>query len=155
MNLIVREVEERLPNHYLGPETFTHELAEYQPPRPPATSPPVAASPAPSGTTVATPQVAAGTHKVPYRVKGTAEEVMLTYRNAQGETEQTTIKIPIDSAWSVSFDASRGRFLYVAAQNARDTGSVSCEIWRDGRMMAQVSGTGAYVTVSCSDTAEQ
>jgi hypothetical protein len=92
---------------------------------------------------------------VTYRVKGTTDEVILTYRNARDETEQSTIRIPTDSAWSVSFDVSRGRFLYVGAQNARETGSVSCEIWVDEALMAQVTASGAYLTVSCSDTADR
>ena len=80
---------------------------------------------------------------------------MLTYRNAKGELIQSTIRIPIDSAWSVSFEVPQGRLLYVAAENASKTGSVSCEILVDGIVTAQVSGTGAYINVSCNELAER
>ncbi|PWU23918.1 MAG: hypothetical protein C5B48_07765 [Candidatus Rokuibacteriota bacterium] len=173
VKLVVRKVDERLRGHYLGPGTSTSELVEYHPAAAstavaaspsPSTSPPIerqeparppagAASPAVSARVAAAPNPA-GMHSVIYRVKGTAEEAKLIYRNAQGELVQSTIRIPDKSAWSVSFEVPLGRLLYVAAQNAGSSGSVGCEILLDGNVVAQVSGTGAYINVSCNEMAD-
>jgi hypothetical protein len=176
VQLIVREQEERLPKHFLGPAMFTRELVEYRPPghtvrsqaggsapvpgkasgkSQPKDAP---ATPLPSASTSAPtpPRVAAGPmHKVTYRVKGTAENATLTYRNAPGDLVQTEIKIPKDGAWSLAFDAGRDRFLSVSAQNVSTTGSISCEILLDGVVKAQVTGTGAYISVSCNHSTDR
>jgi hypothetical protein len=92
-----------------------------------------------------------GTFKVTYRVRGTAGRVALTYRNREGATEQSTVPLP----WQVSFDASRGSFLYLSAQSKEAAGSVTCEILlgEDTRSTSTVSG--AYVIAECVNAAER
>jgi hypothetical protein len=161
LKLGVRRILERIPAHFRGPGIFLHEVMEYRPAGSgvaAAPQPRTERAPSPSIGNAPRPERSASTpapkqYQVTYRVKGTTEEASLTYRNAQGELVQTAILIPPGSVWAVTFDAPPGRFLYVSAQNARDAGSISCEILLDGHIKAQVSGTGAYVTVSCNDEA--
>jgi hypothetical protein len=50
-------------------------------------------------------------HSVKYEVLGTGS-ASLTYRNASGGTDQTTVRLP----WSVTFQAATRQFLYLSAQ---------------------------------------
>jgi hypothetical protein len=92
-----------------------------------------------------------GTYKVTYRVRGTAGRVALTYRNREGATEQSTVPVP----WQVSFDASRGSFLYLSAQNREAAGSVTCEILLGDETRSTSTVTGAYVIAECVNAAER
>jgi hypothetical protein len=88
---------------------------------------------------------------VTYRVKGTAGSAVLTYRNARGGTEQSSVRLP----WELSFDAKGGLFLYISAQNESTTGSVTCEILLDDETRTSSTSSGAYVIAECSNAAER
>jgi hypothetical protein len=92
-----------------------------------------------------------GSYKVTYRVRGTAGRVGLTYRNREGATEQSTVPLP----WQVSFDASRGSFLYLSAQSKEATGSVTCEILLGEETRSTSTVSGAYVIAECVNAAER
>jgi Mycobacterium membrane protein len=128
------------------------------------TTPSVGAAPAPVGpppgapsgpgpqTAVARPGARGEfTVKVTYRVKGTAGAANLTYRNPEGGTVQTSVRLP----WEVSFDAKGGTFLSVSAQNQGVSGSVTCEILLDGDSRTTSTSNGAYVIAECSNSAER
>jgi hypothetical protein len=115
---------------------------------------PVPAAPPPGAPPPAGPRPAARgefTFKVTYRVKGTAGSAKLTYRNAEGGTVQTSVRVP----WESSFDAKGGSFLYVSAQNEATAGSVTCEILLDGESRTTSTSSGAYVIAECSNAAER
>jgi Mycobacterium membrane protein len=122
------------------------------PPPAPARSP--APAPAPSPSLAARPPGPSRgefTFKVTYRVKGTAGSVALTYRNAQGATQQSSVRLP----WEVSFDARGGSFLYISAQNQSASGSVTCEIALEEETRTTSTSTGAYVIAECSNSADR
>lgn len=87
-----------------------------------------------------------GPREVEYRVKGTS--FSLTYNNSQGNTEQ------IDSYsgnWSHKFTTSeRMFFAYVSAQNKAGYGSITAEVWVDGKKVESSSSSGAHVIASAS-----
>lgn len=85
-------------------------------------------------------------YRVDYHVKGTAEEVFVTYANSNGGTSQVTAPVP----WSTGFQAMSGHFLYVSAQNSGDKGTVITEIAIDGKAYKQSQSEGAYVIASSS-----
>ena len=89
------------------------------------------------------------TYKVTYIVKGTAPGAMLTYRNPRGGTEQTSVRLP----WESSFTVKGGEFLYISAQNEGTSGSVTCEILLDGVSRTNATSSGAYVIAECSSAA--
>jgi len=89
------------------------------------------------------------TYKVIYKITGTASRASLTYNNEQGGTEQTEVAIP----WEKQFTVKRGEFLYISAQNEGETGSVTCEIWVDGKKWKSSTSSGAYVIASCDGSA--
>jgi hypothetical protein len=118
-------------------------------PAPPAAAAPTPGPPAPAG---ARPGGRSEfTFKVTYRVKGTAGSAKLTYRNAEGGTVQTSVRVP----WESSFDTKGGSFLYVSAQNEGTSGSVTCEIVLDGESRTTSTSSGAYVIAECSNAAER
>jgi hypothetical protein len=117
---------------------------------PPVAVPPVAAPPP----VVAVPPGSSRgefTFKVTYRIKGTAGSAVLTYRNARGGTEQSSVRLP----WELSFDAKGGTFLYISAQNESTSGSVTCEILLDDESRTSSTSSGAYVIAECSNAAER
>jgi hypothetical protein len=119
---------------------------------PPATAAP-AAPPASPTAPATSPSVSRGefTFKVTYRVSGSAEQVSLTYRDAQGGTQQTSAKLP----WQHTFDARGGSFLYVSAQNNQNWGAVTCEILIDGEPRTNSTSSGAFVIAECSNAADR
>lgn len=88
--------------------------------------------------------------KVEYSVTGSAEAVSLTLRNAQGGTEQMQTPLP----WSQSITVPPGSFLYVAAQNTGQSGSVTCKITVDGETFKESTSTGPFVIANCSGPIE-
>jgi hypothetical protein len=85
--------------------------------------------------------------RVTYRVTGTATEAALTYRNANGGTEQKDVPLP----WELTFDLRGTSPLYVSAQNRTSAGSVTCEILFDGVSRTNATSSGAYVLATCSE----
>lgn len=78
--------------------------------------------------------------RVSYRVRGSALWVNLLYRAPDGRTEQKKVMLPPDAAWELLFNARNGDSLEVTAQSV-ESGSVSCEIFVDGRPIAERSGS--------------
>ena len=117
-------------------------------PAPTAASPPPVSGPPPLDpkATIARGEF---THRVTYRVTGTAGEASITYRNEKGGTQQSLGRIP----WELTFDARAANFLYVSAQNRGASGSVSCDILVDGMSRTTATSTGAYVVAECSEAA--
>jgi hypothetical protein len=95
------------------------------------------------------PAVAPASSKpsVTYYVTGSASSVSVTYQNGTGGTEQRdAVSLP----WNATFDMDEGDFVYLAAQNQGDSGTVTCSIRADGQLVKQSTSTGAYVIASCS-----
>jgi len=87
--------------------------------------------------------------EVTYKITGTAPDVFITYQNAQGGTAQTYAGVP----WQYSMTVTRGKFLYVSAQNQEGYGSVTCEIWINGVQWRNSTSQGGYVISTCSGSA--
>ena len=103
-----------------------------------------------TSSSIITPSYFAPTkYLVTYRVTGTASWVSLTYANEQGGTEQTEVRIP----WQHTMTVERGVFLYLAAQNGGESGSVTSEIWVDNAKWKTSTSSGAYVIASCNGLA--
>jgi hypothetical protein len=99
-------------------------------------------------TTARAPTTPPAPKNVEYRVKGGV--FSLTYTNSQGNTEQIGKHY---GDWSYKFKTSeRFFYAYVSAQNQRDYGSITAEVWIDGRKAESSTSNGAYViaTASCS-----
>lgn len=85
------------------------------------------------------------TYEAQYKLGGTAEEVALTFKNAQGDTERMTVSLP----WEKSMTVKTRDFLYLSAQIQGDTGTVNCEIWLDDVKWKSAEAEGAYAVVDC------
>ena len=85
---------------------------------------------------------------ITYQVTGTGSTVDLTYENASGNTEQLEHSLP----WTLVFKAEPGAFLYVSAQ-INGTGTVSCNILKNGTVIKSAKSSGEYVIATCSGSA--
>lgn len=90
-------------------------------------------------------------YAVVYRVTTdtVTQHVALTYRNAQENSEQQTGRIT-GGDWESRFTAEPGQFLYVSVQNRDDSGTVTCEILVDGRVIESATSRGGHVIATCS-----
>lgn len=70
-----------------------------------------------------------GGHEVIYRCDGTAEEVNVTYRDAEGETVEETVGLPWETTFTVSGSAVRTD---LTAENPGSAGEMDCEAVVDG-----------------------
>ena len=86
---------------------------------------------------------------ITYEVGGTTDKASLTYENKDGNTEQKTVSLP----WRLSFEAKPGAFLYVSAQNERESGSVTCKILENNLVKETATSEGAFVIAKCSRSA--
>jgi hypothetical protein len=87
--------------------------------------------------------------EVRYEVSGTAQSVDITYENNNGGISQLT-GIPLP--WSITFSGDPGDYVYLAATNRGETGSITVTIHRNGKVFKRASSEGAYVTASVSGT---
>jgi hypothetical protein len=99
------------------------------------------------GRAVPTSSRAAAGYSVTYKISGTARAASLTYTNASGGIEQ---KEAAPVPWQQSFNARRGQFVSISAQNEGRSGSVTCEILVDGVSVKKSTSEGAYRIASCS-----
>ncbi len=84
---------------------------------------------------------------VAYSITGTADKVMVTLSNATGGTEQyNNVSVPN----TISYSSFPGWFLYIAAQNQGESGSVTVAIYVNGKLFKTSSSSGAYVIASAS-----
>jgi hypothetical protein len=91
-------------------------------------------------------EVDTGTRVVIYKIAGTTSRADYTIENSQGGTEQGEVSVP----WTKTFTFRRGDFVYLSAQNQRDSGTIKCEIWVDGKLFKNSSSSGGYMIASCS-----
>ncbi len=75
-----------------------------------------------------------------YRVSGTARSVSVTYFNADGGTEQVESNIP----FSKTFSIKNGGAISLLAQNKGDSGSIVCEIYKNGKLWKSATTTAGY-----------
>ncbi len=85
---------------------------------------------------------------VRYEVTGTTDAASLTFTNAQGGTQQGVAPLP----WRTEFTGIANNFLYISAQNERDSGTVSVAIFVDGVRVKTSQSSGAFVIATTSAT---
>lgn len=84
---------------------------------------------------------------VTYTVTGSTPEVAITYANATEGTSQVNAATP----WTLSFTCTKaGQFLYVSAQNQRNSGSVTVRITKAGTTYKESTSSGAFVIATAS-----
>ncbi len=82
-----------------------------------------------------------------YEVTGSAESADITYENMNGGISQLTgISLP----WSTTISADPGDYVYLAALNNGETGSVTVTIYDDGKVFRRATSQGSHVTASVS-----
>lgn len=86
---------------------------------------------------------------VKYHLAGTSGSYSITYESAGGGTQQED---PVTNSWKYEFTGHPGEFLYISAQNNKNSGSVEVYISVDGKVWKSAASTGAYVIASASGT---
>lgn len=94
--------------------------------------------------------MAPATRTVTYKVSGTASAVSLTYQTPQGSSVQIDASLP----WSVDQTFKDGDFAYVSAQNKGEDGTVTTEIYVDGKPWKSTTSEGAYKIADASGSVE-
>jgi hypothetical protein len=89
-------------------------------------------------------------YNVEYRLAGSATSAGITIQNETGGTEQSIVRVP----YLKKLTMKAGDFAYISAQNQNDTGSISCEIWVNGKLLQESHSDGAYTIASCSGLIE-
>lgn len=88
-------------------------------------------------------------HEIRYLITGSAVVAsQISYGTLGGGISQITDRtLP----WQKTVEASTSLIIAsVNAQNAGESGSVSCEVWIDGRRVSKNTSEGAYVIAQCS-----
>ncbi len=84
-----------------------------------------------------------------YWITGSTNAVSLTFFNSKGETEEISIEsVP----WEISFTTSSRDSLYVSAKNYHASGSVTCGIVWEGKLIDKQTSSEAYGVVTCGGT---
>lgn len=83
-----------------------------------------------------------------YVVRGSTNSAFINYFNEQGGTEQVEVYLPFEKIMTVS----PGAALTIVAQS-RGNGSITCEIWLNGKQLKTSTSTAQYGVVTCTDFA--
>lgn len=84
-----------------------------------------------------------GLHTVVYTVTGPSS-ALITYSTPSGQEQDNGADLP----WKKKFKAKGGEFLSVSAQNS-GSGTITCEITVDGKVVKRARSKGSYAVVSC------
>lgn len=85
------------------------------------------------------------TKAVYYVLSGTSTSAGITINNADGGTEQRTVKVPYESQHRMR----PGSFVYISAQNQTE-GTLTCKIVIDGSVFKTSTSEGRHNIASCS-----
>jgi hypothetical protein len=85
---------------------------------------------------------------VKYVVSGSASSASITYFNETGGMEQINNFLPFEKSMNVSL----GSPLSLVAQNG-GSGTITCEIWMDNKLIKTSTSTAQYGIVTCADFA--
>lgn len=89
------------------------------------------------------------TYSVTYSVTGVnTSSASVTYENSSGGTAQETITLP----WSKNITGKPGSFLYVSAQNNKNTGSITASISINSTVFKTTTSSGGFVIATASGT---
>jgi Mycobacterium membrane protein len=86
---------------------------------------------------------------VTYKVTGTASKPTISYNNGTGGTEQNTAVI---LPWQQSYSFNSGSFFgtLVVTTAYQDTGSVTCQILVNDKVVKQATSSGSLAITTCS-----
>jgi hypothetical protein len=107
----------------------------------PASTAPATPEPSPTPATVYPETVV-------YRAYGDAYLADLTMETPSGTRQVADVELPAEETWLMH----SGEFVYVSAQSKSETGSITCEIAVDGKVISRTTSEGAYVIASCQGT---
>jgi hypothetical protein len=80
-----------------------------------------------------------------YRVYGDAYLADITMQVPTGTRQVANIELPAEETWLMP----SGAFVYVSAQNNDESGSITCEIVVDGKVISRNTSEGGYTIASC------
>lgn len=86
-------------------------------------------------------------NKFKYEVTGTSTSYSVTLENAYGETQQWSDVAP---GFFYEWEQEGHRWMYISAQNNKDTGSVTVRIYYNDRMTKENTSYGAYAIATVS-----
>ncbi len=92
---------------------------------------------------------------VEYEVEGSATSVNITMETPSGTSQGSDKAVPLrtDAGNGITLSFSRGSFVYISAQNQGESGTVTCRITVDGKIISENTSSGAYSIASCDGQA--
>jgi hypothetical protein len=87
-------------------------------------------------------------HGVNYTVVGSADRVSITMQTPDGTEQSASEHLPCGRSVGCIGD---DELVAIAARNLGDTGDLTCEIRRGGKLVAQAESSGPYVLACCND----
>lgn len=93
-----------------------------------------------------------GQREVEYQLTGSATGADLTFTDQSGQVVQAAGKsVPLETkaGGAIRFRAAPGVRLYLSAQNATGSGSLTCAILVDGVVVSTSTSDGGYTIVTC------
>lgn len=84
-------------------------------------------------------------HTVVYTVEGTTRKGSIDYNTPSGQEQVISTHLP----WSTTFETKDGDAVFVSGQTAPGTGTITCTIIVDGKLVKRGKSNGAYAAVTC------
>lgn len=88
---------------------------------------------------------------IKYTITGTCAKADATYEFTGGTQQESNIK---PGQWAKSYNAKKGDFVYISAQNYTATGDITVSIYVDDRLFKTATSSGAYVIATASGSAD-
>ncbi len=93
--------------------------------------------------------------EIEYKVACSSGTVDITLSNKNEDTEQySNVFTPWTYIYSIKLTQEEYQFVYISAQNNQDNGTVTSEIFVNGKKYKSSISTGAYVIATASGTVE-
>ncbi|WP_019630185.1 MmpS family transport accessory protein [Actinomadura atramentaria] len=104
----------------------------------------------PKQTAVAKPKQGKPRHEIAYKAVGTATKADITYSTPAGQEqgEATSVLLP----WTKTIVVETGEFVGLSVSNLGAKGTVTCQIYVDGKLVKQSKNSGDHSSVNCDHT---
>lgn len=87
-------------------------------------------------------------HVVVYRIRGSAPRALITYSTPSGQEQENGAAVP----WKKAIKTHGVDTATISAQNQAASGTITCEITVDGKLVKRSTSSGGYAIATCTAT---
>jgi len=88
-------------------------------------------------------------YEVAYEVNGTSTSVNITFKDGEGKTREGQ---DVQPPWVYILNARKGFVAFCTVKNNRDSGQISVELYKEGKLLKSATSDTAFALISVSDT---